>query len=60
MVEELKKKLIEVQRTELTEYYTYKKLAEHEKNPENRAILNEIAEDELRHYKFWEKQTGIA
>lgn len=50
--------LIIAQRNEITEYHIYRKLATIKKNKENSRVLNQIAEDELRHYHFWEKYTG--
>ncbi len=46
------------QRNEITEYHVYNKLAKIEKNPENKKILQRIANDELRHHDFWQKFTG--
>jgi rubrerythrin len=54
----VRKQIIKAQRTEITEYHIYKRLARKAKNQKNRNILNEIAEDELRHYKIWEAQSG--
>jgi VIT1/CCC1 family predicted Fe2+/Mn2+ transporter len=45
------------QRTEITEYHIYKRLAKSIRNPENRLIMEQIAEDELRHSKDWKKYT---
>jgi VIT1/CCC1 family predicted Fe2+/Mn2+ transporter len=45
------------QRTEITEYHIYKRLAKSIKDPENRLILEKIAEDELRHAEDWKKYT---
>lgn len=45
------------QKNEITEYYIYKRLAKKIKN-ENNQILEEIAEDELKHYNFWKKYSG--
>ncbi|GAB4422698.1 MAG: VIT1/CCC1 transporter family protein [Anaerolineales bacterium] len=45
------------QRIEITEHYIYKNLAKSVKDPENSKILEQIADDELRHYKDWEKYT---
>ena len=45
------------QRNEVTEYHIYKKLARRVKG-DNEKILNDIAEDELRHYNFWEGYSG--
>ncbi len=44
------------QRNEITEHEVYKKLAE--MNEKNRKLLEKIANDELKHYKFWHKYTG--
>ncbi|VAX34092.1 nodulin 21-related protein [hydrothermal vent metagenome] len=45
------------QKNELTEHYIYRKLAAIVKEPENREVLNRIADDELRHSRFWIKYT---
>ena len=45
------------QRIELTEYHIYKYLAKSIKDPENSRILDQIAEDELRHAEDWKKYT---
>ncbi|MFL7871533.1 MAG: VIT1/CCC1 transporter family protein [Anaerolineales bacterium] len=45
------------QRIEITEYHIYKRLAKSIKNPENRLIMEQIAEDELRHSEDWKKYT---
>ena len=45
------------QRIELTEYYIYKNLAKSIKDPENSRILDQIADDELRHAEDWKKYT---
>ena len=45
------------QRIEITEYHIYKRLAKRIRNPENRLILEQIAEDELRHSEDWKKYT---
>lgn len=51
--------VIEAQRNEVTEYHLYKKLARGTKDESNRLVLNAIADDELRHYKFWMKFSGL-
>lgn len=43
------------QRTEITEHHIYKRLARVIKSPENAKILDQIADDELRHYHGWKK-----
>lgn len=53
------KQIVEFQKNEITEYHIYKKLAlvvKHEKNSET---LDKIADEELRHYNFWLKHSGI-
>lgn len=52
---ELKKQIIKAQQNEVTEYHIYKKLARKSKKRKHKNILNSIAEDELRHYRFWMK-----
>lgn len=47
----------EFQRTEITEYHLYKRLARSIKDPENSEILDQIADDELRHYADWKEYT---
>ncbi len=46
------------QRAELTEHHIYTRLAQRQKSPENRAILEQIAADELRHAGYWREHTG--
>ena len=50
--------LIKAQRSEITEYHIYKKLAQKTTNEKSKKILNSIAEDELRHYNIWMKYSG--
>ncbi len=45
------------QTDEITEYYIYNELAQLSKNEHNKHILQEIAKQELSHYKYWEKIT---
>lgn len=49
--------ILQSQENEITEYNVYKRLSELT-DEKNGSILREIAEDELRHYKFWKKITG--
>jgi VIT1/CCC1 family predicted Fe2+/Mn2+ transporter len=46
------------QENEITEYHIYKKIAAKTRNPDNKKVLEEIAEDELRHYYFWKDYSG--
>jgi len=56
--EDIRKKVILFQQTEITEYHIYKRLAQRIKSQENAKILDQIAEDELRHYNGWKKYTN--
>ncbi len=58
--DEIKKELIKAQRNEITEYHIYKRIAATLPKEENRRIVEEIAEDEKRHYKIWQEYTGEA
>jgi VIT1/CCC1 family predicted Fe2+/Mn2+ transporter len=51
-------KVIRFQQTEITEYHIYKRLARSIKSAENARIIDQIAEDELRHYNGWKKFSG--
>jgi rubrerythrin len=57
ITETMRKKLLGFQRNEITEHHIYSKLAQKIKSPENREILENIADDELRHYRKWQKYT---
>jgi len=46
------------QRVEITEHHIYKHLAGVVKEAENRRVLAQIAEDELRHAHDWSRYTG--
>ncbi len=52
-------KIIDFQKNEITEYFVYKNLANVCKNNKNKKTLNQIADDELRHYNFWKEFTKI-
>ncbi|MBN1416383.1 MAG: VIT1/CCC1 transporter family protein [Bacteroidales bacterium] len=47
------------QRNEITGYHIYSRLAKTIKDKNNAAILDRIANEEMEHYKTWEKYTGI-
>jgi VIT1/CCC1 family predicted Fe2+/Mn2+ transporter len=55
--EDIHKKVILFQQTEITEYHIYKRLSKHIRSKENASILAQIAEDELRHYNGWKQYT---
>ena len=55
--DDIRKKVIFFQQTEITEHHIYKRLAKRIKSEENAKILDQIAEDELRHYNGWREYT---
>lgn len=58
LTEDIRNKLIQFQRTEITEYHIYKRLAKRINSPENARILDQIAEDEKRHFEGWKKYSN--
>ena len=56
--EELRQTLLAYQKNEITEHQIYRRLAQRVKLPENRRVLEDIAQDELRHYHAWRSHTG--
>ena len=56
--ESVREKVLDFQRTEITEYHIYKRLAKKINSPQNAQIIEQIAEDELRHYNGWKKYTN--
>ncbi len=56
--QELRDELLKAQKNEITEYHVYKNIAKTLPDAENRNIVNEIAEDEKRHYEIWKGYTG--
>src|SRR5512140_643771 len=58
LTEDIRKKVILFQQTELTEYHIYKRLAKRITSSENAKILDQIAEDELRHYNGWKRYSN--
>ncbi len=55
---DLRQKLLLYERIELTEHYIYQNLAQTARSAENHRILEQIAQDELRHYQDWKQHTG--
>ena len=53
----LREQLLAYQKNEITEHHIYKRLARAIKSPENRRVLEKIADDELRHYRAWRSYT---
>ena len=56
--ESVRKQVLGFQQTEITEHHIYKRLAKKVNTPENTRIIEQIAEDELRHYNGWKKYTN--
>ncbi len=54
---EVRKKLLAYQRSEITEHHVYLKLARAVKSPENMLVLEKIVHEELAHYHTWRKYT---
>ena len=55
--EDVRQKLLAFQKSEITEYHIYAKLAQTVKSVENRKVLEHIAYDELRHAEQWRTYT---
>ena len=55
--ESVRKQVLGFQQTEITEYEIYRRLAKKVNSPENAKVLEQIADDELRHYNGWKKYT---
>ncbi len=53
-----KQTLLAYQRDELTEHHIYTRLARTVRESQNRAVLERIAADELRHSRYWSRVTG--
>ncbi|HSL28315.1 MAG TPA: VIT1/CCC1 transporter family protein [Anaerolineales bacterium] len=56
--ESVRRQVLRFQETEITEYEIYKRLARKVDSPENAKIIEQIAEDELRHYNSWKRYTN--
>jgi vacuolar iron transporter family protein len=56
--ESVRKQVLAFQQTEITEYHIYKRLAKKVNSPENAKLIQQIADDELRHYHSWKKYTN--
>jgi VIT1/CCC1 family predicted Fe2+/Mn2+ transporter len=56
--DEIRRELLKAQRAEITEYHVYKNIAGLLPNEENKKVVEQIGEDEKRHYGIWEEYTG--
>ena len=57
LAEEVTKRAIVAQKSEITEHVIYKKLSQSTKDAHNREVLLRISRDELRHYNLWKDYT---
>jgi len=55
--QKFKNYLLTAQKNEITEHFIYLKLAKTIKDPHNQEVLEAIANDELKHYHYWEGLT---
>ncbi len=54
---EQREAILVAQKNEITEYHIYTKLSASIKDEHNKEVLAEIADEELAHYKFWQRIT---
>jgi vacuolar iron transporter family protein len=47
-----------LQKGEITEYHIYRNLASLVPDPQNRSVVQQMADEESDHYSFWKKYTG--
>lgn len=59
MKESLKNKILKIQKSEITEYYIYKKISENIKNKAQKEIIDQIANEELIHYNYLKNLTNL-
>jgi vacuolar iron transporter family protein len=52
------RRLLALQKNEITEYHIYTKIATITPEPGNRDVLLRIAQEELGHYHIWQRYTG--
>jgi len=58
LTDDLRQKVLQAQKNEITEYIVYKKLASVAKIKEHADILDKISKEELVHYEFFKSLTG--
>ncbi|HUH66426.1 MAG TPA: VIT1/CCC1 transporter family protein [Syntrophales bacterium] len=56
--ETILERLLVFQKNEITEHHIYRKLSRKVESPANRKVLEDIAADELSHYRKWREYTG--
>ena len=50
-----KQRILNAQKSEITEYYIYKRLAALVKDQASKRILEQVSREELEHYEYWRK-----
>lgn len=58
LTQEQIKLIKQFQKNEITEYYIYSRLSRKIKNEKNAKTLQQIGDDEMRHYMFWKEYSG--
>jgi VIT1/CCC1 family predicted Fe2+/Mn2+ transporter len=53
--DKIKKEIINIQKSEISEYFIYKKLSNSIKDANNKKILENISNEELKHYDLWKE-----
>lgn len=53
----MEKEYLRAQKNEITEHHFYSRISREIKDPANRAIIERISQDELRHYEFWKNHS---
>jgi len=56
---DIRQELLKAQKSEITEYHVYQNIAKTLPEEENRRIVEQIGEDEKRHYEIWKGYTGV-
>lgn len=54
----IKEEIVNIQENEISEYFIYKKLSNSIKDVNNKKILEQISNEELKHYNLWKEYTG--
>lgn len=55
---DMRRRILAAQQNEITEYNIYMRIAATLPDANNRKVMEQIAQDELRHYNEWKKYTG--
>lgn len=58
LADDVRRTLVSLQKTEITEHHVYARLAARVTGEQNRELLLRIAADERRHYEAWRRYTG--